>query len=206
MKNKYLNNKGYVFIETIVVIVLFTAGLILLYKSYSSSIQNEKERLFFNDVAYYYRTKNIKKYLDKYSNLEYIKQNGFGSDTYIITIGPDTNDLFVGYKNYRETFRELNDFNHVHQILLIKSNFIDECYESNEKICQDSLANIDYDLKDYILSLNSSKRDFYLVVVYQEQYDKPNLDSCEKFCNQNDFNCVNGKTKNCKSNFTVIGA
>lgn len=59
-----MNNKGFVFIETIVTIVVLTTTLILLYASYSNVIIGEKRRLYFDDITYVYKTLNIKKILD----------------------------------------------------------------------------------------------------------------------------------------------
>ncbi len=58
MKNK----KGFVFVETLIVISVLTASLLLLYSSYSSLIRNEKVRLKYNDSVYLYRTYYLEKF------------------------------------------------------------------------------------------------------------------------------------------------
>ena len=70
-------NNGFVFVETIIVIVILTLGLAMVYSSFSSVLSNDKRRATFNDVAYIYRTYyiedfitslNIEQYADVYLN------------------------------------------------------------------------------------------------------------------------------------------
>ena len=58
-----MKNKGFVFVETIVVIVILTIGLVMVYASFSSVLTNDKRRATFNDVAYIYRTYYIEDFI-----------------------------------------------------------------------------------------------------------------------------------------------
>lgn len=60
MNNK---GKGFVFVETIVVIVVLTVGLVMVYSSFSAVASNDKRRATFDDVAYIYRTYYIENFL-----------------------------------------------------------------------------------------------------------------------------------------------
>ncbi|MGN1379837.1 MAG: hypothetical protein ACI4XR_05580 [Bacilli bacterium] len=51
-----MNNKGFVFIETIIVTVVLTTTLIFLYSNFSKNLNNEKKRLYYDDIAYVYKT------------------------------------------------------------------------------------------------------------------------------------------------------
>ncbi len=54
------NKKGFVFIETILTIVVLTTTLVILYGSYSKSVQSEKRRLYYDDISYVYKTMVIR--------------------------------------------------------------------------------------------------------------------------------------------------
>lgn len=58
--------KGFVFIETIIVITILTVGLISLYANYSKILSNTKEFNTFDTAEYNYKTYNLKrKYIDE---------------------------------------------------------------------------------------------------------------------------------------------
>ncbi len=60
-----MNNKGFVFLETIIVTVVLTTTLIFLYSNFSKTINDEKRRLYYDDVAYIYKTLFIRQALLK---------------------------------------------------------------------------------------------------------------------------------------------
>ena len=68
-----MNNKGFIFIETIITVVVLTTTLVLLYASYNNVIITEKRRLYHDDIAYVYKTQHIRDILDL--TLDYVKFN-----------------------------------------------------------------------------------------------------------------------------------
>ncbi len=50
------NNKGFIFLETIIITVVLTTTLIFLYSNFSKNINDEKQRLYYDDIAYVYKT------------------------------------------------------------------------------------------------------------------------------------------------------
>ena len=50
------NNKGFIFLETIIVTVVLTTTLIFLYSNFSKNINDERRRLYYDDIAYVYKT------------------------------------------------------------------------------------------------------------------------------------------------------
>ena len=68
MKN--MNNKGFVYVETIVTAVILITTLVLLYNSYSKTILAERRRLYHDDVAYIYKTMTIRDIFRKSVNEE----------------------------------------------------------------------------------------------------------------------------------------
>lgn len=56
------NKKGFVFIETIVTIVVLASALIYVYSGFNTILIKEKTRVNYDDIAYIYRTYYIKDY------------------------------------------------------------------------------------------------------------------------------------------------
>ena len=63
------SKKGFVFIETILTIVVLTTTLVILYGTYSRSIVSEKRRLYYDDIAYIYKTMAIRDIFNKSVNI-----------------------------------------------------------------------------------------------------------------------------------------
>lgn len=164
-----MKKNGFVFIETIIVVVFLSASLLLLYNSYSSAILKEKDRLYYDDVAYIYRTNFVRKFLENNSNLDFVKQFSF-LDTYVITIGSDFDALFTDEqkaKNYKSSLENIVANYHIHQMILLKNDYITKCYENNA-ICNNSKTGISYNMASYLKTLNDPTYEYYLVVEYAE--------------------------------------
>lgn len=144
---------GFAFIETIVTIVILSASLLYLYSSYSTIISDEESRLYYNDVAYIYKTNYIREFLEENSNLDNIKTYGF-SNSYIVTIGTGysiTSDaagviaMFTDeqYEAGMDTTLEkiIQNFN-IRQMVLLKSSMFSDCLNEVKKSC-DNLSGSD---------------------------------------------------------------
>ena len=59
-----MNKKGFVFIETIIVVIVLTSSLLLLYTSFNKILQSEKTRVNYDDINYIYRTYYVQTLLD----------------------------------------------------------------------------------------------------------------------------------------------
>ena len=119
-----MNKKGFVFVETIVVIVVLTSALLLLYSSFNNVLQSEKTRVDYDDIAYIYRTQYLKRTLDDLnikSNLVELESN---KNKYFTTIGVDTNNLFAKEEKKQYFNKLLTDFE-VKQMIILKENKID---------------------------------------------------------------------------------
>ena len=51
-----MNKKGFVFMETIITIVILSSSLLLIYSSFKNLIVKQKSRIYYDDVVYTYRT------------------------------------------------------------------------------------------------------------------------------------------------------
>lgn len=169
-----LKNKGFVFIETIVTVLVLSTSLLYLYNSYNNIIDKEETRVYYDDVAYIYKTNYIKRFLEENANIEYVKNEAF-KESYVTSIGNAFDNFFNEAQlaeNMNNTLENiLNNFR-VNQMFLVKRNYIDECdgSETSGK-CYFNATDNAYNLTNYIKSINDTKHDYYLVVEYSEKVD-----------------------------------
>lgn len=169
-----MKNKGFVFIETIVTVLVLSTSLLYLYNSYNNIIDKEETRVYYDDVAYIYKTNYIKRFLEENANIEYVKSEAF-KKSYVTSIGNAFDNFFNEAKlaeNMNNTLENiLNNFR-VNQMFLVKRNYIDECdgSETSGK-CYFNATDNAYNLTNYIKSINDTKHDYYLVVEYSEKVD-----------------------------------
>lgn len=187
-----MKKNGFVFIETIIVVVFLSASLLMLYNSFTSSILKEKDRLYYDDTAYIYRTNFIRKYLENNSNIEYVKNYSF-TNSYIITIGTGFDTLFNTKEEKDGLTVIVNNF-HVHQMILLKSDYILNC-PGSDIICENSKSNISYNMSSYIKTLNQTDYEYYLVIEYAEK-----LDNNKKF-----VQCTPGVDIYCNTFYASLG-
>lgn len=169
-----LKNKGFVFIETIVTVLVLSTSLLYLYNSYNNIIDKEETRVYYDDVAYIYKTNYIKRFLEENANIEYVKSEAF-KKSYVTSIGNAFDNFFNEAKlaeNMNNSLENiLNNFR-VNQMFLVKRNYIDECdgSETSDE-CYFNATDNAYNLTNYIKSINDTKHDYYLVVEYSEKVD-----------------------------------
>lgn len=68
-----MNKKGFMFVETIMVMTILTTSLITIYITFSRVLINEKRRAMFDDTSYLYRTYLLEDYLVSLNLNNYIK-------------------------------------------------------------------------------------------------------------------------------------
>ena len=169
-----MKNKGFVFIETIVTVLVLSTSLLYLYNSYNNIIDKEETRVYYDDVAYIYKTNYIKRFLEENANIEYVKSEAF-KESYVTSIGNAFDNFFNEAQlaeNMNNTLENiLNNFR-VNQMFLVKRNYIDECdgSETSDE-CYFNATDNAYNLTNYIKSINDTKHDYYLVIEYSEKVD-----------------------------------
>ena len=187
MKNK----KGFVFVETIIVIVTVLAGLMLIYISYTNMVRNERRRVRYDEPSFIYKTYAVGKFLlsfyddDGYSVLykkanEYSKQN---SEVYYVSIAPNDIDFFSSAYSEGKINSERKEFYnsmlsnlHIQNVLIISKEKIDYIYNNKNDAKIRNL--IPHNLLYYILSIKTdgdSDDQCYLIVEFAE---KVNGDEC----------------------------
>ena len=63
-----MKKNGFVFVETIVAIIVLTSSLLFLYSSFTKILQSEKNRVYYDDIAYIYRSWHIKNKISAMGN------------------------------------------------------------------------------------------------------------------------------------------
>jgi len=92
-----MNKKGFMFVETIMVITILTSSLIMIYVSFSRVLTSEKRRAAFDDTAYIYHTYYIENFLVSLNLDQYIEKYLVNNGNKIITINPEDNSLYNLY-------------------------------------------------------------------------------------------------------------
>lgn len=185
MKNK----KGFVFVETIITVVVLTTSLLYLYSSYSSIINNEEERLYYDNPAYIYKTNYVRNFLEDHSNIDAIKNFAFDS-SYIITVGPAFDNMFTSEQMTAGMVTSLenifNSFN-INQMILMDTSMLDNCTNSNTDSakCIVSTENLSYNLNQYIKSINDTTYAYYLIIEYSETMSDGKITKCTPGINTN---------------------
>lgn len=151
-----MNKKGFVFVETIIVIALVTSALVYVYSTFNKTLQSSKIRLYYDDPVYIYKTYVIRNLLVDNYNMDsvynYIKNNNNKSFT---TIGIDFESLFINGHNKDELSDVIDNFN-INRMVVFKKNSLKEirnCNSSNNnKFCHD-LENISVGFSNYLKNL-----------------------------------------------------
>lgn len=159
-----LNNKGFVFIETIVTIVILTTTLLLLYKSYSGTVKAEKTRLYYDDISYMYKAVAVRNVLNSTIDPFLFKQNAISKvdRQYMYMFGPSSNIYYDNeiISNLFDTFHiktfiyipidsTTNNLNNIKNCIKNK-NYNPKCIETLEMLSSYGESN----LIDYLKTIN----------------------------------------------------
>lgn len=189
---------GFVFVETMIVVVILIVSLLVIYSSYMGLISNERRLSRYDDPAFIYKTYSIAKFLlemkdeegnviignkitEEYKSEEKNEEDKSEEKNDLIYISINDNDLFygevqnndlqnMGNSNRKNFFSKLyNDLN-VQTILIVRKNQILNEIDENK---------ISSDLYKYLKSIDVSDGDeneAYIVVMYAERVDGSSCD------------------------------
>ncbi len=167
-----MRKNGFAFIETIITVVILCASLLYLYNSYSFIIGDEEKRLRYDDISFIYKTNYVRKFLDENTDIEGIKNYAF-NDSYIVTIGTGYTSMFNETQRTNGMVESLSNivqsFN-INRMLLINTKMFDDCVIDTDK-CKRSVADLNFNLKSYVYTLNDISYEYYLVVEYAQKVD-----------------------------------
>lgn len=180
------NVGGFIFIETMIVLVVLLTSLIVLYASYDTLISNMKRVARNDDPAFIYRTYVLKSFLtslrDDNGNLVL---NNIEQKDEIYYFNSQSKELSYQNSSFPKTktsfFSALYSEYNINTMFLIKASYLTNL--SNSKRIRD-------DQKKYLKQLdNSNKNQWYLVVEYSEKIDGTK-------CNYNFSNIESNNKKN----------
>lgn len=185
--NRMKNKKGFVFIETIVVIVVLLTSLLYLYSTFIALSQSEKRRLLYDDVSYLYRTYFVKKYLTSQRIDRIIgtlsDENSSDNANYLISFGCGSRDMFDHYEK-EGSFCEINSQDlHVSSFYLtyFDLSVLQNCTNQNEGLCA-TYSRVSEELGAYLRTLGGSGEDGYRLIVEYQEDGKGNFCKMGKHC------------------------
>ncbi len=121
-----MNNKGFVFVETIIVTVILTSSLLLLYSTFYNILQSEKTRVYYDDINYIYRSQYLKRELLELPGIEALYSDFTESSNReaMRVIGIDNIKNVVSDSKAVDHFMNMYNDYEVRQIILLKDSYI----------------------------------------------------------------------------------
>lgn len=180
-----MNKNGFVFVETIVAIVVLTSSLLLLYSTFTSILQSEKTRVYYDDINYIYRSYYIKNKLNDLNIMAALKDITSNQNKYFVTLGLEYQDLFNGHENEKTYVAKLLEDFEVNQMIIIKENKIDNLKRCNLKLsltddnCNSLYMNLSDEMINYLKTLYVDISCTYVLII---EYNT---------CNSDNTNCHN---------------
>ena len=112
-----MNKKGFIFIETIIVIAILLSSLMLIYSLYANSVSSENIRLRYDDPAKLYETFYVRKYLESF-DLDVLKQRIADGEPYQMIYRSQSDIFGNSYANERNFFENIWMNLHIQTILV----------------------------------------------------------------------------------------
>lgn len=197
MKNK----KGFVFVETMIVVVVLVSILLIIYSSYASLISLERRQARYDEPLFIYRTHVVGKFLISLNDNEgnsiignKINESSNNSSNFI-RIAPEDADLFN--ENYENSNSLKNDFFsslynnfHIQNIFLISGNQLENIKEEE----------VSSDFYRYLKSIDTSENidQVFLVIEYAEKVNGTQCDPSDLYDKKKnqDSTTINGNQEN----------
>lgn len=177
MKNK----KGFVFIETIVVVAVLTISLLMVYSTYSSMIMKEKTRIKYNDSVYMYRTYYLTKFFKNF-RMDIIANrlgekdelvNGELVKKYTMITGFDysSSEIFINEEDNIGFAEDLMKQLHISHLYLTYKDlrFLQECKNQSGK-CE-ALVQVRETAAEYLKTIGGEGDGYRIVVEFSENKD-----------------------------------
>ncbi|MGM9834295.1 MAG: hypothetical protein ACI31M_00760 [Bacilli bacterium] len=177
------NNKGFVFVETIVVITFLAASLIIIYAAFTNLLTSEKRRMYYDDPIYLYRSYYILDFLQKQDVNSYVawmlsEENDVSSDNLLVEFSCNEtlviNSAIV--QNFCESIINNQHFSVEHiYFTYYDTTAINECTNDDDSLdCEshESLDKVSAGTLKYIRSLGGAGKEGYrMIVEYKETID-----------------------------------
>lgn len=173
-----MNNKGYAFIETIIMILVLTSSLLLIYFSYKNIFNTEKNRLYYDDPAYIYKSYFTLKEL---LNVEYFKNLNFKNNSLVLEYTLDQEKMST-YKSAYDIAKIYIIKPSIQTLLECKSDYLKgECATTTCELCKYSYQTFDEESLEYFKTLGSIKTDNYVFIFKYNETNCKDTDICNKY-------------------------
>lgn len=182
--------KGFVFVETLIVVAVLTASLLMLYSTYSAIIQREKTRIKYNDSVYLYRTYYLEKFFRSFrldsltSSLNIIDTS---KPISVLTGFGCTEDIFINEMDNLGLCEDLMQELHINNIYLTYNDLsmLQNC-KNQSGVCE-ALVQVNDTAATYLKTIGGEgKMGYRIVAEYVEQKDgskcnNPNTENCQYY-------------------------
>lgn len=173
--------KGFVFVETMIVVVTVLTSLLLIYSAYTGLVRVERKRVRYDDPAFIYKTQAVADFLltlydDEGKSIigNKISENKDLNDQIYINIPVSDIELFSseygnGNEKRKTFFSSMYNNLHIQNIFMISKKNI-----AKLSVNKDNHQEIPRNFLNYILSINTTSDDnnqYYLIVEYAEKID-----------------------------------
>lgn len=168
--------KGFVFIETLVVVAVLTVSLLMTYSTYNSAVIKEKIRIRYNDSAYMYRTFYLTKFFRNFrldmiaSTLNLEEENGYIN--VMNGFNCQNESIFINEMDNKGMCEQLLHTLNVKNIYLTYNDlsFLQDCRDTTGK-CEVFLQ-VNSDMASYLKTIGGKGKSGYRIIVeYSENKD-----------------------------------
>ena len=166
--DKMKNKKGFVFVETLIVISVLTASLLVLYSSYYSLIRNEKTRIKYNDSVYLYRTYYLEKFFrnfrfDLVTNS--LNKEDLEKPISILTGFGCRGDIFINEEDNIGLCENLMEELHISNLYLTYNDISELQNCTDQKGICEALVQVNATASDYMKTIGGKGKQGYRIIV-----------------------------------------
>ncbi len=174
--------KGFIFIETLVVVAVLTLSLLYTYATYNTAVIKEKTRLRYDDAAFMYRTYYIAKYFHDF-RLDMVANNLDASKTskWITGFNCSNESIFVNAEVEKSFCESLLSNFHVNNIYLTFNDlsFVQDCTDQKTGKCV-LLQQVRDDAANYLKTIGGKNIPGYRIIVEYKESKEGN--TCSNNC------------------------
>ena len=162
-----MRKNGFVFIETVLVICILSATLLILYSSYAHILRVTRQKSTFDTTDSIYTTYYVKKIIDNYNGTDISFDQFFRTNSYCSSIN-DNSGFMCDISSIPDTETQLYQLKNIYDVdkiyYLSPNNILTNENKTNY------LMEVDATTIDYIKSLGIGVTDNILIVKYKHSY------------------------------------
>lgn len=162
------NKKGFVFVETLVVVAVLTASLLMLYSTYSAIVRKEKTRITYNDSAYLYRTYYLEKFFRNFrmdSMTLSLNKDNPDKPIALLTGFGCTNNIFINEEDNKGLCENLLAELHVSNMYLTYNDLsiLQTC--TNQSGPCEALVQVNETASAYLKTIGGDGKEGYRIII-----------------------------------------